>query len=119
MSKRSIVAASKQAERDVAEFLGGRRLHAGEWGGPGDVDVIAPGLIVQVKQRTGVPAYITEGLQQIGDAIEGRVELQRLGSDDRPIPVVAIRTKPGRGKPAQTFYVLDAVFFHLLRTRPR
>ena len=109
MSKRSIVAQSKQAERDVAERIDGRRLSSGEWGGAGDVDVISPTVIVQVKQRSGVPLYITEGLQQVRDAGAARAELLRLEPEivQNPILTVALVTKPGRGRKSETLYILD------------
>lgn len=102
MTRRSsIVAQSKEAERDVARQLGGRRLHAGEWsglGGAGDVDVLGPDWAAQVKHRAGVPAYVTEGFKQIRDAVAAT----------QMIPVMVIRTKPGRGRQAETLVVLDA-----------
>ncbi|KKN84425.1 hypothetical protein LCGC14_0288870 [marine sediment metagenome] len=97
MSRRSTVAQSKQAERDVALLLGGRRLHAGEWKKKGDADVAGPGFVAQVKQRSGVSTYITEGMRQIQEAAQG--------TDD--LPLLVIRTKPGRGHGAQTFVVLE------------
>ncbi len=100
MTKRSsIVAYSKAAERLVAIELGGRRLHAGEWEGrPGDVDVIGPGWAAQVKHRSNVPTYVTEGFTQIKEATEGT---QRA-------PLLVIRTKPGRGRESQTFVMMEA-----------
>lgn len=114
----SIVAQSKQVERNIAEFLGGRRLHAGEWQGPGDVDVVAPRFIAQAKHRAGVPAYLVEGMKQIREALAAPEELRRLCPTiaDDPIPVVVVRTKEGRGKRAQTFYVLDQKSFNRLVT---
>ena len=69
MSARSTVAQSKQAERDVAALLGGRRLHAGEWYGGGDVDVVANdnSWVAQVKQRKDVATYIQEGMRQLDE----------------------------------------------------
>lgn len=117
MGKRSsIIAESKQVERNVAEFLGGRRLHAGEWQGPGDVDVIADRFIAQVKHRANVPSYILEGLRQIHEAREAQEELRRLQPTitDFPIPLAVIRTKPGRGREGHTFFVLDQECFNRL-----
>jgi hypothetical protein len=119
MSKRSTVAQSKEAEREVARILGGRRLHAGEWHGPGDVDVLCDGYIAQVKHRSGVPDYLVEGMEQIGKATLATEELRRLGSSDRPIPMVVLRTKPGRGKGAQTYIVMEVGWFNLMRKRPQ
>ena len=101
MSKRSIIAASKQAERDVAALLGGRRLHAGEWGGKGDTDVVGPGWIAQVKHRSGLPTYIKEGMRQIREAA--------VGTDN--LPLLVIQTKPGRGYESQTFVMLEVEDF--------
>ena len=116
MSRRSIVAQSKQAERLIAMFLGGRRLHAGEWAGKGDVDVISDLFVVQVKHRSGVPAYLIEGMKQIREPLTAPDELRRLrpGIKDDPIPLVAIVTKEGRGKKAQVFFVLDHISFNRL-----
>ena len=101
MSKRSTVAQSKDAERLVADELYGRRLTAGEWHGRGDVDVTGPGRrpkwVAQVKHRSNLPTYLTEGLKQIREATEGT----------DTIPLVVIRTKPGRGRQAETLIVVD------------
>lgn len=106
MTKRSsIVAASKEAEREVARQLGGRRLHAGEWsgmGGKGDVDVLGPDWVAQVKHRSGIPDYITEGFRQI------RTASQCAGQNPLPLPLMVIRTKPGQGKTSETFVMMDA-----------
>lgn len=113
----SIVAQSKDVERHVADFLGGRRLHAGEWlGPPGDVDVVSDRFIAQVKHRAGIPAYITEGLQQIHEALQAPEDLKRLQPTivDDPLPIVVIHTKPGRGRKAQTLFVLDQIAFNRL-----
>ncbi len=101
MSKSSTVAQSKDAERLVADELKGRRLTAGEWRGRGDADVVGPGRhpkwMAQVKHRSNLPTYLTEGLKQIREAV---------GSSDT-IPLVVIRTKPGRGRQAETLVVVD------------
>lgn len=109
MSRSSIVASSKQAERDVAELLGGRRLHAGEWQGPGDVDVVSPKCVAQVKHRSGVPAYILEGEVQILEAMADQPQMRRLypNLEPDPYPVVVLYTKPGSGRPARKFIVVD------------
>jgi hypothetical protein len=98
MSKRSTVAQSKEAEREVARILGGRRLHAGEWHGKGDVDVLGESFAAQVKHRSGVPDYLLEGMRQIQEAT----------ADTYLTPLLVIRTKPGRGREAQTFIVMEA-----------
>ena len=104
MSRKSTVAQSKQAEREVAALMGGQRLHAGEWHGPGDVDVIdkdSPAVwVAQVKHRAAVPGYILKGLRQI----------QEAALSERPpyIPLLVIKTKPGRGKDSRTFVVMEA-----------
>lgn len=101
MTKRSsIVASSKEAEREVARVLGGTRLHAGEWKGKkGDVDVEGPFWVAQVKHRAGVPAYITEGMKQLDEAVTDKMKL------------LVLVTKPGRGKKAQMFVMLQAEDF--------
>lgn len=113
MSRRSTVAQSKEAEREVARQLGGRRLHAGEWsgmGGQGDVDVLGDDFAAQVKHRSNVPIYITEGFKQIRDATARTGPL---------IPLVVIRTKPGRGREAETFVMMDAETFNSLASHSR
>jgi hypothetical protein len=109
MTKRSsIVAASKEAEREIARQLGGRRLHAGEWsgmGGQGDVDVLGADFAAQVKHRSGVPAYITEGFKQIRDAV-AKASLT---------PLMIIRTKPGSGRKAETFVMMDVATWRRIR----
>ena len=108
VKKSSIVSSSKQAERDVAQLLGGRRLRAGEWDGKkGDADVIGPGWLAQVKHRSGVPDYIVEGMNQISEAVQG--------TDD--LPILVLRTKPGRGKPVLTLVIMSDESFGELRWR--
>lgn len=100
MTKRSsIIAYSKAAERLVAAELSdqARRLHAGEWGGPGDVDVMGPGFYAQVKHVRNVPAYMGEGFRQINEATAG----------SEITPLVIIRTKPGPGHEAKTYVVME------------
>ncbi len=99
MTRSSIVAHSKQAERDVGLLLGGKRLHAGEWKGKGDIDVIADdnSWIAQVKHRKDVAAYIQEGMRQL-DEVE---ENQRT-------KLLVIKTKPGKGKPSETYVMMRA-----------
>jgi hypothetical protein len=113
MSKRSIVAASKEAEREIARQLGGRRLHAGEWsgmGGKGDVDVLGPDFAAQVKHRSGVPVYVTEGLKQIREAVQGPHTFT-----EEVLPLVIIRTKPGRGREAETLIMMDVATWQHFR----
>lgn len=109
MSRRSTVAQSKEAEREVARELGGRRLTAGEWRGSGDVDVIDQfnEWVAQVKHRSDLPYYITEGFRQIREAV--------AGTDF--IPLVVIRTKPGRGRNAETFVMMDVATWHDIRNK--
>ena len=109
MSKRSIVAQSKEAEREVARRLGGRRLTAGEWNGRGDVDVIGRTFLAQVKHRSGVPNYIIEGIDQISEAAKEYEELRRLEPQITPDPdvLLVLRTKPGQGKPSRTFVIQE------------
>lgn len=111
MNRRSTVSQSKQAERDVAEEMGGRRLHAGEWHGSGDVDVIDVALparwVAQVKHRSGVPDYLVEGMRQVNKAT----------ANSRLLPVLVLKTKPGQGRPSQTFYILDTAGWQ--RVRPK
>lgn len=98
-SRSSIMAFSKAAERLVAALMhpSARRLHAGEWKGPGDVDVVGPGFVAQVKHVSNIPTYMGKGFQQINDAAEG--------SDNTPL--VIIRTKPGPGHEAKTYVVME------------
>lgn len=110
MSKRSIVAASKEAEREVARRTGGRRLSAGEWQGEGDVDVITPTSVIQVKHRSNVAAFIIEGMQQVQEAAKDTGELARLvpGRWAYSVePVLMIVTKPGSGRPSRMFRVTE------------
>lgn len=118
MSRSSIVAQSKEAERRVARAYGydARRLHAGEWCGEGDVDVIHPAKAIQVKHRSNVAAYILEGMQQAQEAAEDKKELGRLlGFESQALwydqadiePVLVIVTKPGSGRPSRMFQVTE------------
>ena len=110
MSRRSTVNQSKDAEREVARQLGGRRLHSGEWKRKrGDVDVIGRTFIAQVKHRSGVPNYIIEGMDQIQEAAKEYEELQRLDPQIVYLPdiLLVLRTKPGQGKPSRTFVIQE------------
>ncbi len=110
MSKRSTVNQSKDAEREVARQLGGRRLHSGEWKGKGgDVDVVGRTFIAQIKHRSGVPNYIIEGMDQINEAAEEYAELHRLEPRmiHKPDILLVLRTKPGQGKPSRTFVIQE------------
>ena len=99
MSKRSTVAQSKQAERDVATLLGGYRLHAGEWKNAGDVDAIADdgSWFAQVKQRKDVAGYIQEGMRQLDEV-----------TNPTPLKLLVIVTKPGSGKTSETYMMMRA-----------
>lgn len=98
-SRSSIIAFSKAAERLVATLLHPKafRLHAGEWKGPGDVDVMGPGFYAQVKHVKNIPTYMGEGFRQINAATEGSAVT----------PLVIIRTKPGQGYEAKTYVVME------------
>ena len=76
-------------------------------------------FIAQVKHRSNVPGYITEGMKQIHEALAAPDELRRLCPDiyDDPIPIVVVRTKPGRGRKAQTFVVLTQIDFNRMAAR--
>ena len=118
MSNRSTVAQSKQAERNVAELLGGRRLHAGEWFGGGDVDVVsADGYgddneewVAQVKQRKDVAVYLQEGMRQL-DEVRNRGHY-------KPLKLLVIVTKPGSGKTSETYVMMRASEWLRMRNRP-
>lgn len=109
MSRSSTNAQSKQAERDVAETLGGRRLHAGEWHGGGDVDVVPEPRtnewVAQVKHRRDVATYIQEGIKQLDEV-----------RDPTPLRLLVIKTKPGRGKESEVFVLMRIEEW--LRARP-
>lgn len=104
MSNRSTLAQSKQAERDVAALLGGRRLHAGEWWNGGDVDVVSEGpqvpWIAQVKQRRDVAGYIKEGMRQLDEVVDNQ--------NPPPRKLLVIVTKSGRGKSSETYVMMRA-----------
>ena len=112
-SRKSMIAYSKQAERDVAFEFGGRRLSAGEWQGEGDVDVLpledGGALAIQVKHRTGLPKWFLEGMTQIKDAVKDKKELRRMGilDTDYLLPIMVIKTKPGQGKESKMYIVLE------------
>lgn len=95
----SIISFSKAAERLVAKELNPEafRLHAGEWKGAGDVDVMGPGFYAQVKHVTNIPTYMGKGFKQINEATEGSAVT----------PLVIIRTKPGTGHEAKTYVVME------------
>lgn len=102
-SRSSTVAQSKKAEREVACVLGGRRLHAGEWDGPGDVDVDGGWWVAQVKHIAGTPIWLADGMKQ---AVEAAASVE---SDVwEPIPLLVIVTKPGKGKKSEMFVVTRA-----------
>lgn len=113
MSRSSIVAQSKEAERRVARAFKARRLHAGEWCGAGDVDVVHPAYAIQVKHRSNVAAYILEGMQQAQEAAKDTEELGRLLGNGPKVqcygakPVLVIVTKPGSGRPSRMFQVTE------------
>lgn len=110
MSRRSTVAQSKDAERRVARlYPNARRLSAGEWNGRGDVDVVTPDNVIQVKHRKNVPAYILEGLDQIQEGAKDVQEVIRLQGESMYArkPLLVIVTKPGSGRPSRIFEVKE------------
>ena len=113
-SRKSMVAYSKQAERDVADRFGGRRLHAGEWQGKGDLDVLVFGFIndmegigIQVKQRSDVAKWFAEGMKQIKDAVNDVKELTRMGVTADLLPMMVVKTKPGQGSKSKMYVVME------------
>ncbi len=110
-SRKSMVAYSKQAERDVAEKFGGRRLSSGEWQGKGDIDVLVTdqgeGIAIQVKQSAGTPKYLLEGMDQVRDAVKDVKELEKMGINYDLLPIMVIKTKPGQGKEGRMFVVIE------------
>ncbi len=94
----SYVAYSKDAEREVARIMGARRLHAGEYDGPGDVDLDLQWAKVQVKQRR-IPAWILDGYEQIHAAANGDFE--------HGMGLVVLVDKPGPGKPRRIFVLQE------------
>ena len=93
MTKRSSIrSTAKRAERDVAEILGGYRLAAGVWEGPGDVDVASHKRLedswfyVQVKHRPW-STMVREGLKQITKSCAGTDKL----------PLLVLVDKAGQG----------------------
>ena len=98
MSKRSIKAEAKAAERHVAERLGGVRLTAGQYQGPGDVDVDGGWWLAQVKHTREVTRWFREGMEQIEQACTGTEKL----------PLLVVVTKPGSGKKSRTFVIMSA-----------
>ena len=120
MSKSSIVAASKEAERWVARaYPGGQRLSAGTWVGAGDADVISDQYVIQVKHGYGLAAYIKEVMQQAQESAADVDEVTRLAGQPRYAsgrfssneterePLLVIITKPGRGRPSRMFEVRE------------
>ena len=92
----SYVAYSKDAEREVARIMGARRLHAGEYDGPGDIDLVGGWFHAQVKQRR-IPAWIIKGYEQIHAATVGT----------NAIGLVVLVDKPGPGKPRRIFVLQE------------
>ena len=93
----SYVAYSKDAEREVARIMGARRLHAGEYDGPGDVDLDGGWFKVQVKNRR-IPAWILDGYKQVHAATVGTLHAQGF---------VVLVDKPGPGKPRRIFVLQE------------
>ena len=92
----SYVAYSKDAEREVARIMGARRLHAGEYSGPGDVDLDGGWFKVQVKNRR-IPGWVLKGYEQIHAAT--------VGTEARGLVVLV--DKPGPGKPRRIFVLTE------------
>jgi hypothetical protein len=105
VTRRSTVEQSKAAEREVARVLGGRRLHAGEHDGPGDIDVDGGWWVTQVKHIAGTPAWLSKGMKQVCTAAGAK--------PGKPMPLLVIVTKPGTGKSAEMFVVIRAEDFVL------
>ena len=105
-TRRSIKSEAKDAERDFANALGGRRLPAGvaTQQRNGDVDVEGATWKMQVKHMP-VPARWTEAWAQILTACTGTGKY----------PLVGIKTKPGQGRRSEMFVMLrldDYVSLH-------
>ena len=98
MSKRSVAAEAKAAERHVAEVMDGRRLVAGEHKGPGDVDGDGGWWAAQVKHVSNVPQWLSRGMEQIEQACTGTEKL----------PLLVVVTKPGTGRTSRMFVIMDA-----------
>jgi len=109
MTRRSTVSYSKDAERRVRDVMGGRRLRAGEWNGPGDIDNCSAKSpetswwVSQTKHIKGTPQWLSKGMNQ---AVEAAESLK-----GRPLPLLMILTKPGTGNTAEMFVVCRAEDF--------
>lgn len=112
MTRRSsTVSYSKDAERATAREMGARRLRAGEWDGPGDIDIDGGWFVVQHKQRADVPKWFQEGMEQATEAarsLAARAHTPITHDPTRthaPAALMVIVAKQGRGKPAKKYVV--------------
>ena len=75
----------KQAEREVAARLGGRRVPVTGRGRGDAPDVAHPTLSIEDKHRQGVPAWLLEAMAQAEAASrDGRVPVAVLHEGGRP-----------------------------------
>ncbi len=74
---------SKAAERFAGALLGARRMVAGEWKGPGDVDLDGGWFLAQVK-NTRIGERRRWGMQQIQEACKGTDKMPLLVEVDKP-----------------------------------
>jgi len=96
-TRRSVKSEAKDAERDFAKALGGRRLPAGvaTQQRNGDVDVEGATWKMQVKHMP-VPSRWTEAWEQILTACTGTGKY----------PLVGIKTKPGQGRRSEMYIMV-------------
>jgi hypothetical protein len=74
----------KQAERRIAEILGGRRIPVSGRGRGDAPDIEHPTLSVEVKARASFPAWLEDALRQAElSAVEGRIPIAVLHPDRR------------------------------------
>lgn len=95
--KRSIVAKSKDAEREFAQMMGGKRLPS--TGQPNKPDVDGGWWVMEVKHRR-IPQWILDAMQQAALAAKGR--------KGAPLPLLGLKDKPGHGgKPVRYLLVME------------
>lgn len=74
----------KQAERRIAQILGGRRIPVSGRGRGDNPDIEHPTLSVEVKARAGFPAWLEDALRQAeASAVEGKTPVAILHPDRR------------------------------------
>ncbi len=95
-TRRSIAQYAKEAEREVARRIGGKRLPSGTHQSAGDIDVDGGWWAAQVKHRPW-PEQLRKGLRQA-----------QAGAKDMQVPLVAWLDKPGGGKEARLLVCMDA-----------